>query len=51
MKNETLSSALRIAQGWSIDLYGVAVMADAAQQRVDHGRVAEEVAPFAIAQV
>src|SRR6266702_236885 len=46
-----VSSALRIAQRWSIDAYGVAVMADATQQRIDHGGVAEEVAPFVITQV
>jgi len=26
-------------------------MADAAQQRIDHGRVAQEVAPFVIAEI
>jgi len=26
-------------------------MTDAAQQRIDHGRVAEEVAPFVVAQI
>src|ERR1035438_1944068 len=46
-----VSSALRIAQRGSIDAYGVAVMADAAQQRIDHGGVAEEIAPFVITQV
>src|ERR1035437_1526587 len=46
-----MASALRIAQRWSIDAYGVAVMTDAAQQRIDHGRVAEEVSPFVITQV
>src|ERR1700694_6047582 len=45
------SSALRIAQGWSIDAYGVAVVTDAARQRIAHGWVAEEVAPFVITQI
>jgi hypothetical protein len=29
----------------------MAGMSDAAQQRIDHGRVAEEVSPFVIAQI
>lgn len=41
-------SALRFAQGWSVDLNGVAEVAQAAQERIDHGAVAEEVVPFVI---
>ena len=44
-------SALGIAQRRFVDAYGVAVMADAAQQRIDHGGVAEEVAPFVMAEI
>src|ERR1039458_6557056 len=46
-----VSSALRVAQRWSVDAYGVAVVSDAAQQRIDHGRIAEEVAPCRIVKI
>ena len=45
------SSTLRITQGWAVDADGMAVMTDSAQHRIDHSRVAQEVAPFSIVQV
>ena len=42
------SSALRLPQGRPIDFNGVAEVAEAAEQRVDHGAVTEEVVPFVI---
>jgi hypothetical protein len=38
------SSTLRITQGWAVDADGMAVMTDSAQHRIDHSRVAQEVA-------
>ncbi len=46
-----MSSALRIAQGWSVDADGVAVMPDTAQERFDHIAIAEEVGPFVISKL
>ena len=46
-----VSSALRIAQRGPIDAQRVTVVANAAQQRFDHGGVAEEATPFVVAQV
>jgi hypothetical protein len=46
-----VSSALRITQRWSVDLYGVAVMANTAQQRIDHGRISQEVTPCLISKI
>ena len=44
-------SALRLAQRGAIDVHGVAVMAETAQERLDHVAIAEEVGPFVIPNV
>ena len=41
-------SALRIAQRRTIDIDGVAVMAETAQERIHHVAIAEEVGPFVV---
>jgi hypothetical protein len=41
-------SALRFTQRRPVDLNGVAEVAETAQERIDHGAVAEEVVPFVI---
>ena len=41
-------SALRFAQRRPVNLNGVAEVAQTAQERIDHGAVAEEVVPFVI---
>ena len=42
------ASALRIAQRGSLDMHGVAVMAEPAQECLDHVAIAEEVGPFVV---
>ena len=42
-------SALRVPERRSIDVHGMAVMPEAAQERLNHVAIAEEVGPFVIA--
>ena len=48
MRLEAARSALRFTQRRAIDSDGVAVMAKAAQERVHHVAITEEVVPFVI---
>ena len=45
------SSTLRIAQRRTFDVDGVAVVAEPAEQRFDHGLIAKEVVPLIILEI
>ena len=46
-----LGSALRIAQRWSVDAHGVAVVAETAEKGFDHGPIAKKVVPLVVLKV
>ncbi len=48
---ERLGSALRVPQGWPLDVNGGALVADATEESIDHEAVAQEVVPLVVRQV